>query len=269
MSPLLRISLVATLLLMIVLGGATWYWLGQSPSTTTSIGTSTPNGTPVPLDLSPHEVHVLEHGTYYDAHTHYPSSTPLLQTAGAAANAAAVETMKVFSQNLLESFKGSNNLASMTPQQITAQGLDHGQKYSLSDDYDAYAGANTVSYVFSITEDTLGAHPNTYFRTFTFNLKTGQSLALSDLFQPTANYVDAVSTLTRAALIKQQGSAVNPADFINPGTTANADNFQNFAIDGSNLVIFFPPYQVASYAAGPQIVRIPLSQLSALLQSSY
>jgi hypothetical protein len=31
------------------------------------------------------------------------------------------------------------------------------------------------------------------------------------------------------------------------------------------LTFFFPPYQVAAYAAGPQTVSIPLAQLGALL----
>ncbi len=51
---------------------------------------------------------------------------------------------------------------------------------------------------------------------------------------------------------------------LNSGTTAKVENFQDWYIDGTSLVIIFPPYQVAAYAAGEQTVTIPFSQLTAL-----
>jgi hypothetical protein len=267
MSTALRNLLIVVFVLLVVLAGVTWYLLANPqfsgfPITITTPGSSPIAKTSLPPDRS---LHVIEHAKYYDVDMQYPASTPL----SSSSNDNAIQAMKVFSQNTIASFKDNGNFANLTPHDITMQGLDQGQKYALSDSYKAYLGTHTVSYVFTIYQDTLGAHPNTYFRTFAFNLESGQSLLLSDLFQPTANYLDTLSSLTRAALAKQQGSGANATDFINPGTTPNADNFQNFAVDGSNLVIFFPPYQVASYAQGPQTVKIPLSQLSSLLQAAY
>jgi hypothetical protein len=57
--------------------------------------------------------------------------------------------------------------------------------------------------------------------------------------------------------------------FITDGTTPNDANFANFFVDNNTLVILFAPYQVAPYAAGPQTLRIPFSQLSGILKAEY
>ena len=59
------------------------------------------------------------------------------------------------------------------------------------------------------------------------------------------------------------------ASFINPGTTPDATNFQNFFFDNNNLIILFAPYAVAPYSSGPQTLPIPAAQLSTILKSQY
>ena len=56
---------------------------------------------------------------------------------------------------------------------------------------------------------------------------------------------------------------------INMGTTPEEVSFENFYFDGNDLVILFAPYQVAAYAAGPQTLRIPLSELASILKPEY
>jgi hypothetical protein len=51
---------------------------------------------------------------------------------------------------------------------------------------------------------------------------------------------------------------------LNAGTSAKAENFKDWYVDGTNLVIVFPPYAVAAYAAGAQTLTIPFSQLTSL-----
>ena len=58
-------------------------------------------------------------------------------------------------------------------------------------------------------------------------------------------------------------------DYIRQGVTPEALNFQSYAIEGDALVLIFPPYQVAPYAAGTQEVSIPLSQLKEILKPAY
>jgi hypothetical protein len=271
MNTTLRNVLFVLLLLGIMIAGLVWYFVAKPHPSLPTVGTSTPStaNTSNSDFLPANPMRIIEHGAYYDADIQYPKSTPLLQTVSTSANDAAVQAMKGFEQNTLASFKENGNFANLTPKDAQTQGLDQGRKYELTIGYQMYHGTNAVSYVFTIYEDTLGAHPNTYYRAFTFDLKTGQNLALSDLFTPSSNYLDTVSSLSRAALVKLQGSSADPANFINPGTTANADNFQNFAIAGGSLVIFFPPYQVAPYSSGPQVIQISLGDLSNILKASY
>jgi hypothetical protein len=234
------------------------------PYTATTIS---PGGTNAPGSLN-------ETSTYYEIQASYPSSTSLKATAGAAADAKAVEIMKQFELNTIDAFKEQGNFANLTHDDVQMMRLDQ-RKETLSLSYQTKSGPKTISYLYTLTEDTLGAHPNTFFRTFTFNKKTGESLDISDLFTPGADYLSVLSAKSRALLpttiAAREGVSVADVDtdYLNRGTTPDADNFQNWYLEGSNLVLVFPPYQVAPYAAGMQTASIPLSQLSSSLNASY
>ncbi|MDR3547817.1 MAG: DUF3298 domain-containing protein [Candidatus Pacebacteria bacterium] len=263
-----RDILFILVIILIATGLLVWYLLARSkaPLTQSPVGTSTPVTTqavpPAPA------LHMTDSGQYYDADLEYPSATPLTISAGAAANAAAVALMKAYATTAIATFKKNSDIADITPQVAEDQGLGGGNKYELSSTYKLYTSPVTISYVYTFYEDTLGAHPNANFQTFTFNSKNGSLLQISDLFKPGSSYLDTLSKLARAALTEQQGTSAD-ASFIDPGTTPDAANFQAFALDDSDLVIYFSPYQVAPYALGPQTVRIPLDQLSSILNPDY
>lgn len=212
--------------------------------------------------------HVIkDNGAYYDIKAVYPAKTALQKSAGAAADAKAIEIMKQFEMNSIAAFKENGNFANLTPEDVRIQGLGSDRKYSLDITYTTHVGTHTVSYVFMQYMDTLGAHPNGYYRTFTFNSKTGAGLVLGDLFTPNADYLATVSKESRRILPAQladiEGVSEKEVDtkMINDGTTPDADNFQNWYIEKGNLVLIFPQYQVAPYVAGPQEVYLPLSSL--------
>ncbi len=99
-------------------------------------------------------------------------------------------------------------------------------------------------------------HPNGYYRTFTFDTKSGAALELGDLFAPGASYLDTLSRIARAKLPAQIATAENVSvsevdtHFHHQGTVPEEDSFQNFYLEGSNLVIIFPSYQVGPYVLG-------------------
>ena len=253
----------------VILAG--WYMLGskQVLAPTGEIGTSTPL---VPATTTPADIpaHITEHANYYDIDLTYPSVTPLA-TLSADADAKAVATMKGAMADVAAQFKKDGDFANLTQQDIELQRLDE-RKYALSAEYTVYKGARTVSYVFTIYEDTLGAHPNGYYRTFTFDTQTGAELPLSQLFQPSSQYLERLSARTRAdvpAIIQAKAGSPGDTDFIQDGTKPDEISFQNFYIDGKDLVIIFPPYQVGPYALGTIEDPIPLGQLSDMLNSTY
>ena len=51
-------------------------------------------------------------------------------------------------------------------------------------------------------------------------------------------------------------------DMLRSGTAPEAENFSSFALTPEGIRIFFQPYQVAPWAAGPQVVDIPLDALA-------
>lgn len=121
--------------------------------------------------------------------------------------------------------------------------------------FKAYSAApRLLSIRFEELRDTGGAHPNQAFAAFTFDLETQSRLGLGEVFgdQPAALAV--LSELAARRMDLVMGGAPFPE-----GYAARAENFAVFVLDGGEIEITFPPYQVASYAQGPQSFRAPLA----------
>jgi hypothetical protein len=141
--------------------------------------------------------------------------------------------------------------------------------FFLSISFDEYRFSDTViSLVFTVADYTGGAHPNSWYRTFTFDLAQGREITLGDLFIEGSNPLAVISPIVQQDLLTRIGEMTDPT-WIEQGTGENPVNYQNFAITPDALIFFFPPYQVAAYAAGPQQSSIPLSQISAILASPF
>lgn len=207
---------------------------------------------------------IVEHGPYYDIRASYPPSTPFSGSVGAADTA----LMKTFVENTVAEFKRNGNFDDLTQKDITMMGYDRGRKQTLDVKYLIGTSSSTVSYIFTIYMDTLGAHGNSDFKTFTFDLRSGKDLALADLFLPGSDYLGRISSLSRTALAKNMAPYADQKQ-IDAGTTPDSDNFKNFFLDGENVTLLFPPYQVGPYAAGPQTVALPRSELADILRSEY
>jgi len=258
------IPLLIALALLLIAGGVLWYILTR-PSPQIPLGqtaTSTPEGGVTGAK------HITEETDLYEIDAAYPAATPLKASAGAAADAAAVSAMKTFAEQEIARFKDNGEFDSMTAEDKAMLGYGDGRKQALGLEYKTYTSPATVSYVYLIYVDTFGAHPNAYYRTFTFDAATGEELHTDDLFTPTADYTSVLSSETRTRLKASLGADA-AIDMLEAGTTPDADNFQNFYLDGNALVIVFPPYQVGPYAIGTQEVRIPRASLGNALAARY
>ncbi len=237
---------------------------GETTSTAPQTGNSLTSSTAPAL-------HITEHAKYYDIDMTYPSATPLLSVS-ATANAQAVSVMRAAMQQVVEQFKKDGNFTNLTPEDVKIMRLDERQE-ALSSEYKVYTGPRTVSYSFLIYSDTLGAHPNSYYQTFTFDTQTGAQLSLSDLFLPSVSYLEKMSVRARADLpdiiSKMSEGTFGDTDSIKLGTAPTKDNFSTFYVEGKNLVLVFPPYQVGPYALGTVLYPIPLAQLSDSLKTEY
>ena len=256
----------AVVLGLIILGLAVWY-MATTPPKPLPVG-QVPEEQ-VPEGAFRKEV-TTDEGPYHTAIAAYPAETPLKSSAGVEADARAVSLLSSFVTGQIADFKARAGFETMTAEDIQMLGFDQGRKYALELDFEVSEGPKTISYVYTIYEDTLGAHPNGYYRTFTFDKATGAELMLGDIL--TGNYLARLSELSRAklpAIIAEKSGAEANIEYIESGTTATPENFQNFAIQADTLVLIFPPYQVGPYALGTQFVEIPLSEIADMVQPVY
>lgn len=115
-----------------------------------------------------------------------------------------------------------------------------------------------------------GAHPNTYSGTFNFDMRTGKKISISDLL--TEGGLQRVAMFSKEQLQAKLGAGLEETgaydeDWIKEGTAAAEENYQAFTLGENALTIYFDPYTVAPYAAGPQKVEIPYASIEDVLKS--
>lgn len=105
------------------------------------------------------------------------------------------------------------------------------------------------------------AHPYHYSVTVNYDLGQGKELALSDLFLPNSNYLEAISSYCIMELSKRDIAF----DMFSEGAAPTPENYRNWNITADGLMITFDEYQVAPYAAGPQTVIVPYGVLQPMI----
>lgn len=122
-----------------------------------------------------------------------------------------------------------------------------------------------VSVAFGVSTFGEGAaHPNHNTYSFNYDLRAGRRLKLADLFKPNSDYLRVISDYAIKDLAQQHEPDAD-MDWIREGAGPKEENFQSWNLSPKGLEITFDAYQVASYAAGPREVVIPLSVLKDVL----
>lgn len=139
---------------------------------------------------------------------------------------------------------------------------DLGVPYELETTYSTTRPSPSVlSIVWKTASYTGGAHGNLEIGTTTYDMKTGTLIDLYDVFEDLDAALDDMSVFCTRKLSRTLGDMYNK-DMLESGTAPEADNFSSFALTPAGIRIFFQPYQVAPWAAGPQAVDIPLDALT-------
>jgi len=137
--------------------------------------------------------------------------------------------------------------------------------YSLTIDYSVYMyNKNGISVCFEINPYLGGAHGLQYFETINFDIEKMDYVEINELF--ISDYYDYYSSISEYCLeslerqISERGFEPD-MQMLESGTDpACADNFKNFLLTPYELIIKFPSYQVAPYAAGSFTVNIPYEE---------
>jgi hypothetical protein len=105
------------------------------------------------------------------------------------------------------------------------------------------------------------AHPAHYSVTLNYDLANGKEITLDELFLSSSNYLKVISDTCKVLLSTRDIGFEN----FSQGADPLPENYQRWNISNEGLVITFDEYQVAAYAAGPQIVTIPFSVLQSII----
>ena len=125
---------------------------------------------------------------------------------------------------------------------------------SLSSTYSTYTG---------------GAHPYGGNWPVSFDVKTGKELTLNDVVKD----IDALYELVETALKEKYADWID--DFFIFDNDDPFEGFktgeytQGFAVDYDGLTLIFNPYDIAPYAAGQQVVKIPFKGHEDILEAKY
>ncbi len=169
--------------------------------------------------------------------------------------------VQAFNQRLKELVSKEVDTYRQSFQQLPVTSLSNGSsldvKYTL---ISQIGDLWSFKFDFSFYSDTT-AHPGLNSVTVNYDLGQGRELALSDLFLPNSNYLEAISNYCIAELKKQPYAD----SFFLDGAKPTPENYRNWNITSDGLMITFDEYQVAPYAAGPQTVTVPFSELQAVM----
>lgn len=222
------------------------------PSATAAVEAS-PTQTPAPgLVLSVKEIHEKsEEGLFYEIDARWPflewGSDSRVEAFNQAAEKIALDEIEAFKRGAADTPFGNAEEHWLSTLQI---------------DFTPTIERNGIfAVLYKISFYMAGAaHPGHYSYSLNYDLHAGRVLALSDLFQPGTDYLEAISAYciedlkTRGRLEWEEGAAPAP------------ENYQVWNITPDGLLITFDEYQVASYAAGPQAVIVPYDQLPGLIR---
>jgi Protein of unknown function (DUF3298) len=119
----------------------------------------------------------------------------------------------------------------------------------------------TSSVVLEVYQNVGGAHPSTWYQTFTYDLANKVPITFDSLFLPGTRPLDVIYPLVQADLEKQSG-ITDPVDI---GDGLNPQNYQSFALTNDGITFFFGQGGLMAEAAGATKVSIPLAAVAPLL----
>lgn len=110
-----------------------------------------------------------------------------------------------------------------------------------------------------------GAHPNTVLMAWNFDLSTGRFLTPEQLAADGQAFSEAVAQeLLRQSRETAAAYDMAPEDFFWTNYQEILAGWSSYAVsfDGEGMTVGFSPYELAAYAAGPQIYHLPYEQLA-------
>ena len=119
----------------------------------------------------------------------------------------------------------------------------------------------TQSVVFTMWQNVGGAHPQTYYQSFNWDVDKRAPIKFDTLFKPGTKPLDLIYPAVEQDLQKRQGVI----DGIPPSVGLDPSKYQNFALTDDAVLFFFSQGELFAEAAGPVQASVRRSTLAALL----
>lgn len=163
--------------------------------------------------------------------------------------------LKQIVQTEIDSFKTGTLAYASTPPIVNGSSLDI--QYSvLGQRGDIWS----IQYLIYFYSDG-AAHPGHYSISVNYDLANGRAITLDELFLPGSDYLTTLSEICKNDILTRDPGFES---FIS-GADPLSENYTRWNLSNEGfLVITFDEYQVAPYAAGPQTVTIPITQLQSI-----
>ncbi|HMV28393.1 MAG TPA: DUF3298 domain-containing protein [Anaerolineales bacterium] len=164
--------------------------------------------------------------------------------------------LKQIVQNEIDGFKTNTLAYASTPPMVNGSSLEI--QYSVLGQRGDIWSIQFLVYFYADG----AAHPGHYSISVNYDLANSREVTLDELFLPGSDYLTTLADISKAEL------ATRDIGFESFSTGADPlpENYTRWNLSNEGfLVITFDEYQVAPYAAGPQTVTIPVSQLQTIV----
>lgn len=124
--------------------------------------------------------------------------------------------------------------------------------------------AGTRSVVFEVYENVGGAHPQTWYKAFNWDVAKEAPITFDTLFKPDTEPLDLIFPIVQSDISRQIGvpAPIAPADGLDPA------KYQQFAITDDSVIFFFGQGEMMAGMGGALQVTVPRSEIAHLLAES-
>ena len=188
-----------------------------------------------------------------------------IQTAEGQAEAAALALAETFNSQFADwSTDGDvSELAAAAEEELAmrrAAGQDWPGAYELEFQCDVYQTDQLISVSGGYSSDTGGSHPNLWLLAWNFDLRDGTFLTPEHLALDSEAFLEGVCD----ELVRQcHQRAEHPEEFFWSDFQQIVGDWSSYAVsfDEGGMTVAFSPYELACYAAGPQVFELSYEQL--------
>ncbi|MDY6995166.1 MAG: esterase [Actinomycetota bacterium] len=119
----------------------------------------------------------------------------------------------------------------------------------------------TRSVVFEVYENVGGPHPQTWYKSFNWDLEAQAPMTFETLFRPGTRPLDVIFPIVQEDLARQLGvdSPISSDDGLDPA------KYQEFALTDDELIFFFGQGEIMAGAGGALRATVPRSAVASML----